>query len=220
MAVSTARSALEALLTTLADAVRPATVALGASPGPAAPGITSTDAPSAEVVVIPTGLRRIGRSRRGGALLDLELTVSVVTSGPDALDHLERLLVLAETTGITVGAPTEPPLLGMTLALPVSVPLHEPTGPLVTTPVVELHPLRVLNGSVRGADGHGAAGVAVSSSLTRQVVHTDPAGRFQLVGTGLPTTVTATSGRLSASVEVAADAATIQIEMPSPPEGS
>lgn len=219
MTVSTARRALETLLAALAEAVRPATVGLGASPGPAS-GVTSTDAPGTEVMVIPTGLRRVGRSRRGGALLDLELTVTVVTSGPDALDHLERVLILAETNGITVGAPPEPPVLGLTLSLPVSVTLPEPTGPRVTTPVVELHPLRVLAGSVLTADGHGAAGVAVSSRLTGQVVHTDPAGRFQLVGTGLPTTVTATSGPLSASVEVAADAATIEIELPSPPEGS
>lgn len=209
-AVSATQLVLDALVRNLAEAIRPAVVM------PAGPG-----AADADVVVTPVALSRVGRSRRGGALLDLELTVSLVATGAEALSHLERLLVVAEQSPqMVAGPPLEPPALGFTLVLGVSVPIEEPTGPLVTTPVVELHPLTVLAGRVVTAAGQGAGGVAVSSSRTRQSVRTDPVGHFQLVGTGEPTTLTATSGELSASVETTPGATQILIELPSPPEGS
>lgn len=97
-----ARSALENLLDTIRQALAPVAVGLAGQAG-------DTDQDDAEVLLTPVSLRRVGRSRRAGALLDLELTVAVTAQGPDAIDHLERLLVLAETRGLTVASAPEPP---------------------------------------------------------------------------------------------------------------
>ncbi|MGD8214037.1 hypothetical protein [Aestuariimicrobium sp. Y1814] len=129
-----ARRALDSLRATITDAVSPAVVGLADAPN---------DGIEPAVLLTPVALRRVGRSRRHGALLDLELTVAVLTRGPDALDHLESLLVLAETTGLTAtpaDSAGDQPGLGLTLTLPVTVPLDEPTGPPVETVVVELQP--------------------------------------------------------------------------------
>ena len=133
-----ARRALDSLHAMITDAVSPAVVGLADAP-------TDADEPGGEpaVLLTPIALRRVGRSRRHGALLDLELTVAVVTRGPDALDHLESLLVLAETTGLTATPATmtaDQPVLGLTLTLPVTVPIEETTGPPVEIVSVDLRP--------------------------------------------------------------------------------
>ena len=153
----TARSALETLLATITEALTPAVVGLAGH---------ATDGDDAEVVLTPVALRRVGRSRRDGALLDLELTVAVTTLGPDAIDHLEQLLVLAETRGLTVWAPPAPPVLGLTLALPVTVSIDEPTGPRVDTVVVDVRPSASRGGSPGVPVGvtNGASTHAVETS--------------------------------------------------------
>lgn len=133
----TARKTLQSLLEKISEALAPATVGLEGD-------ATIHDDP--DVLLTPVALRRVGRSRRREtALLDLELTVSVVVRGPAALDHLENLLILAETSGYPVTAPAattpnSPPVLGLTFALPVTVVIDEPTGPPVETVVVDLRP--------------------------------------------------------------------------------
>ncbi len=136
--MGSARSTLDALLDRLSTSLHPAAVVLAGSDLQATPADSEG---SDRVTATPTALRRIGRSRRGGALLDLELSVRVDVTGPGALDLLERILLLAETGGMTVGTDPEPASLGLTLVLPVTVPLDEPTGPPVITTVVELHAL-------------------------------------------------------------------------------
>lgn len=135
--MGTARSTLDALLERITASLQPAAVVLAEADA----GAPDMPGDGAGVTVVPVALRRIGRSRRAGALLDLELTVGVAVAGPDALDLLEALLVLAETAGWTVGEGPEPPALGLTLVLPVSVPLDEPTGPPVITTVVDVRPM-------------------------------------------------------------------------------
>ena len=147
--MGTARRTLDALLERISTSLSPAAVVL-ADAGAGAPEATDG---SDQVRVTPTALRRIGRSRRGGALLDLELSVRVVVTGPGALDLLEQLLVLAETGGMTVDSDPEPPGLGLTLVLPVTVPLDEPTGPPVITTVVEVHALPRMPATVDATAG-------------------------------------------------------------------
>lgn len=208
------RQAMDDLRSAIAEVVRPSPVSITA---PSSSNEPSEDSP---VTLTPLALRRVGRSHRSGPLLDLRLAVAVDLAGPDALDSLERVLVWAETTGTVVEEP-EPGRgrgLGLVLLVPVSVPLGEPTAPLVTTRVVRLLPSGALEGSVLTAGGTAARDVTVSSSLTRQVVRTDTAGRFRLVGAPVPTTVTARDGRLSASVDVSDGTGPIVIHLPATPE--
>ena len=139
-----ARTTLDSLLERLSTSLHPAAVVLGDG----GPGSPEASVDSDLVTVIPTALRRTGRSRRQGALLDLELSVRVVVAGPGALDLLEQTFVLAETSGMLVDTDPEPTGLGLTLILPVSVPIDEPTGPPVITTVVEVHPLSLIPGRV------------------------------------------------------------------------
>ena len=156
-----ARSALETLLDTIRQALAPVAVGLAGQAG-------DTDQDDAEVLLTPVALRRVGRSRRAGALLDLELTVAVTAQGPDAIDHLERLLVLAETRGLAVASAPEPPVLGLNLALPVTVSIDEPTGPRVETVVVDVLPTVTRDGppGVPVGAASGASAYAIETSST------------------------------------------------------
>ncbi len=154
--------------------------------------------------VRPENLVRVGRSRRSGALLDLELTVVVTVTDPAPLPVLEALLVAAETFPHTaIGSlPAGGTGLGFRMVLPVSIPIPEPTGPPVTQTSVRIHPLTTLTGSVRDHDGHAVSGARVVSSATRQEVRTEPDGTFTLVDPGTPTTLTATRGSRTAHLTV------------------
>ncbi len=92
-------------------------------------------------------LTRAGRSRRTGAQLDLELTVAVLADGERALESVEGVLTLAEAHAWGCGqlpdrlADRHPESLGLTITVPVAVPVGEPTGPIVThPPVVQVDP--------------------------------------------------------------------------------
>ena len=137
----TARAALDSAVATLTSAVSPTTVHLSSDPTPS---------DTANVVVELLDLRRIGRSRRDGSLLDLELLTAVHATGPTALDLVEQMLVALEPHRYDVEplpaaarrpdprAPgVEPGVeLGFQLRIPVSVPMTEPDAPLVTQPPV------------------------------------------------------------------------------------
>lgn len=97
--------------------------------------------------VFAVALTRAGRSRRTGAQLDLELTVAVLATGEQALEGIEQVLTLAEQRAWSCGqlpdriADRHPESLGLTVTVPVCVPVAEPTGPLVTQPpVVQVEP--------------------------------------------------------------------------------
>lgn len=201
--MSAAQRALEAVLAHLSQAVEPVRV--------------STD--DGPVVVRPAALARAGRSRRNGALLDLELTVLVTVADLEPLPLLESLLLAAEThPHVAVGPlPADVPGLGFSLVLPVTVPLPEPSAPPVTDVAVELHPLTTLAGTVLDATGRGVPGAEVVSSTTRQRVRTDASGGFQLIATGTPTTVTATKENRTATAGVEPGADPVRLVLP---EGS
>ncbi len=99
------------------------------------------------IQVQAVALTRTGRSRRTGAQLDLELTVAVLATGEHALEGIERVLSLAEQRAWSCGqlpdriADRHPQSLGLTVTVPVALPVAEPTGPIVThPPVVQVDP--------------------------------------------------------------------------------
>ncbi|MET3905392.1 hypothetical protein [Paenarthrobacter sp. 4246] len=85
------RSSLSDLLGVLSDAVAPQHVRFDdGSPTAVVPP------PDAPVTVRAVTLNRVGRSRREGPVLDLELRVAVECHGPEQLDNMEQLLLAVE----------------------------------------------------------------------------------------------------------------------------
>jgi len=170
-----------------------------------------------EVLVTPLTLTRVGRSRRLGSLLDLELAVAVEVAGDDVLALTERLLVAAESgPHLRIGPLPDPTTgFGFVVVLGVSVPVTEPSGPPVEESVVHLHSLAAITGVVVGPDGRALPDVEVHSSLTRQRTTTDAAGRFSLPGLPRPTTLTVSRGARSTSYEVPDEPAGLRIVLPS-----
>lgn len=139
--MSSLRSSLELLVGLFAAAVGPDAVVLVTDDAEQTPG--SPSASDAPVQVRPLSVMRIGRSRRDGPVLDLELRVAVVCSGEYSIDNIESLLRALETTGnYTVGAldpfhgQVSETRLGFVTTVPVSLRLDEPRGPLVREPLV------------------------------------------------------------------------------------
>lgn len=171
------------------------------------------------VRIRPAALARTGRSRRNGALLDLQLTVLVTVEGDEPLPVLESLLVAAEShPHVSIGPlPETEPGLGFSIVVPVPVPIEEPTGPPVTDTRVDVHPFSTLSGEVLDATGRGVPGTVVSSGTTRQRSLTDSAGRFQLLAAGGPTTLTAAKDGRTTSITVEPDGEPVRLVLP---EGS
>lgn len=135
---SVTQQAFDDLLGVLSEAAGQAGVA-----GPATTVLDTAEPPA--VVATPLSLVRVGRSRRLGALLDLELAVAVEVSGSDALSLTEQLLLAIELSPHSriEPLPAGRAGLGFVVVQPVSVAITEPTGPPVREPVVEVHPLDV-----------------------------------------------------------------------------
>lgn len=199
--MSSAESCLGALVDRLADGVAPEPVV-----------VDDGDVDRSQLsgtVVRPLSLDRVGRSRRGGAILDLEMVVEVSTHGPHALALLERHLVTLEQTQVAQARTTVSPDLAaasgaaasgaapsgaaaaagatgmrIVVVVPVSVPLAEPQPPIVTRPpVVSVHFVSQLDGLVVDGEGHPVAGAAVLMAATGVTSVTDPGGRFRLLTT-------------------------------------
>lgn len=145
--------------------------------------------PRAAVSVVPLALQRVSRSRRDGPLLDLELRVAVVCSGPRDLENTEALLVMLELrSAYTVSSldralwPELPPGLGFAASVPVSVRLDEPAGPPVREPLqIRTTVGRRLSGTVVGADGKGVPGVRIRGHVTAGTATSDTAGHFEVL---------------------------------------
>ncbi len=168
------------------------------------------------VLLTPLWLHRLGRSRRVGPLLDLELAVAVETGGNDVLALTERLLVAAESAPHLriEPLPADRPGFGFVVVLGASVEIIEPSGPPVREPVVQVHSLVAVSGTVVGPDGTPLPDVDVRSSLTRQRTTTDATGRFTLPGLPRPTVLTVTRGPRRADVEVRAEPNGLRIVLP------
>lgn len=154
-------------------------------------------------LVRPLALERMGRSRRSGAILDLQLFLEVTTYGVNALATLERHLVTIEQSELA--APEQPPqrsagqygagTMSVVVVVPVAVSLAEPQPPIVTQPpVVEVHFVSRLDGVLVDTDGHAITGAIVRAAETAATSVTDKAGRFRLL--------TTTDGTGPISVEV------------------
>jgi hypothetical protein len=177
--MSAARTALSGLLDALAAAVRPAQVDLHDDAVP--PG-------TAGVTVRPVSLDRVGRSRRDGPLLDLQLTVEVTSTGPQSLEWTEQMLTAVEQhERYSAGPLGTPGQLGFTVRVPVPVRLGEPTGPLVREPLrVETQVAWPVSGIVVDGHGRGVSGATVRSAFTGTTAACDAQGRFRLLAGGEP----------------------------------
>lgn len=208
VAVSATQRVFDGLVTVLTGAAGKATTGLGR------PGDPRAEDPP-DLLITPLSLTRVGRSRRLGALLDLELAVAVEAGGDDVLDLTERLLAAAEAAPhLRIGQLPDPGF-GFVVVVGVSVPVTEPTGPPVEESVVQLHPLAMITGVVVDPDGATLPDVEVHSSLTRQATLTDAAGRFSLPGLPSPTTLTISRGARHTTLEVPEDPAGLRIVLPS-----
>jgi len=207
--MSATQRALDGLAKTLSDAVDGARFAI-VRPGEEPP------AEQPDVLLTPLSLTRVGRSRRQGSLLDLELSVAVEASGGDVLDLAERLLLAAETTphARLDPLPADRPGFGFVIAVGVSVDVTEPTGPPVKVVEVEVQPVVAITGVVVDPDGVALAAVEVHSSLTRQQTTTDVTGRFALTGLSRPTTLTVSRGARHATVDVPAEPTWLRVVLP------
>lgn len=207
--MSATQTALDGLVGALAAVVPGGSVAV-ARPGGATPG------DRADVQVTPLSITRVGRSRRLGALLDLELAVAVEAGGRDVLELTEQLLLAAEAAPHARIDPLPPdrPGFGFVVVLAVSITLPEPSGPPVRERIVSVQPLSAVTGLVVDADGAGVAGVEVRSSLTRQQVTTDAAGRFTLPGLAQPTTLTISRGARRTTLDVPAEPTGLRVVLP------
>jgi hypothetical protein len=182
-----ARTALLGLVGALAAAVDPETVAIDDDAGPPPEG-------GPAVRVHPTSLARVGRSRRDGAVLDLELVAAVRSDGPEALELTEQMLTALEResryTAEPVSLPTQASSRsGMVfqVRMPVPVRLDEPVPPRVTEPIrLDVRLVRSLSGVLIDSAGHGVADAQVSASVGSGPSVTDPDGRFRLLVADAP----------------------------------
>ena len=209
VAMSVTQQVFDGLVTALSAAASDAKVVIGR------PGETPPEG-RPDVLVTPLSLHRVGRSRRVGSLLDLELAVAVEASGGDVLALTERLLLAAESTPHVRIDPLPDGArgFGFVVVLGVSVEITEPSGPPVTETVVDVHPLAAVTGTVLNPDGSALAGAEVRSSLTRQQTATDVTGRFSLLGLSRPTTLTVSRGRRRVTHDVPADSTDLRIVLP------
>lgn len=194
--MGTVRSSLTELIGILRSAVEPDQLRL--DDGSAE---TEDDPPDVPVTVRTTSLSRVGRSRRDGPVLDLELTVAVECRGPRQLDNIEKLLLAVErdskyTTftagGATTGAlgtndvhvrnPAQKSLLGFLVRVPVSVRLDEPSGPPVLEPLITRTVIaRRISGQLLDTRNQGIPNARIHAHSSATAVVSDAAGRFEVL---------------------------------------
>jgi hypothetical protein len=210
--MSAARTALLGLVSALAAAVDPETVAVDDD------GTQAGKEPA--VLVRADSLTRVGRSRRDGALLDLELVSTVRSRGPRALELTEQMLTALEResryTAEPVPAPAPPASaggLGFQVRMLVPVRLDEPAAPRVTKPIgLDLRLVRSLAGVVVDSAGQGVSSAQVSAAVGGGPSTTDPDGRFRLLVADAPkqTFVVEVRGA-TRTLDVATDSAPVVI---------
>lgn len=181
-------SSLSDLLGVLSNAVAPQHVRFDdGSPTAVVPP------PDAPVTVRAVALNRVGRSRRDGPVLDLELRVAVECHGPDQLENMERLLLAVElhshysvvssgefrheeySDAIQQG-------LGFMVRVPVALPFEEPSDP----PAREPDPGKASGGRrIRGrlVDAHnkGIPHAYIHAHSSATAVLSDATGHFEVL---------------------------------------
>ena len=177
--MSTMRASVTELARLLSDAVAPDAV-----------GVHDGDvAPSDPVVLRVVAIDRIGRSRRDGPVLDLELTAAIECTGPRSLEHIEQMLGALESSPLySVGSfdARRAPALGFEVRVPLAIRIPEPEASLVRTPLeVTTVVGRLLSGVLVGADGFGIEGARIRAGSSTPA-SSDPRGRFELLSTSDP----------------------------------
>lgn len=132
---------MDSLLALLTHAVEPFRLNVRESKVPES-NLTGDISPTADpaVTIRVVSLDRVGRSRRGGSILDLNLTAAVFTTGPHFLDATEQMLRTIEVDARFSAAPlswTPAPSagLGFLVSARVCVRLDERVGPEVSRPL-------------------------------------------------------------------------------------
>ncbi|KUM40873.1 hypothetical protein [Arthrobacter sp. EpRS71] len=180
------QSSLSDLLGVLADAVAPQHVRFDdGSPTAVVPP------PDAPVTVRAATLTRIGRSRREGPALDLELTVAVQCHGPGQLDNMEQLLLAVEhhsQYSVASNGEFRPEEyssaigqgLGFLVRIPVSLRFEEPSDPPAQAAVGAAAAARRIRG--RLVDGHnkGISDAYIHAHSSATAVVSDATGHFEV----------------------------------------
>ncbi|UVJ39183.1 hypothetical protein [Arthrobacter sp. CJ23] len=195
------RSSLTELLGVLSDAVSPERVrfddgSAGTSEtGPAdpAPGTPEPGTPEAPVTVHAVALNRVGRSRREGPVLDLELRVAVECHGPKQLDNMEKLLLAVErnsqysvvSSGEFQPGEYEPNVrqgLGFLVRIPVALRFDEPSGPPVLEPLIATTvTARRLHGRLVDVHNKGIPDAYIRAHSSATAVVSDATGHFEVL---------------------------------------
>ena len=187
--VGVVRSSLTDLLGVLSDAVAPDRLRFDDGSDPATPESTA-DVP---VTVHALAVNRVGRSRREGPLLDLELKVAVECHGPTQLDNMEKLLVALEHNSrytVVSGSDVQPDDyasairggLGFLVRVPVALSLEEPSGPLVTEPLIASTAIaRRIRGRLVDVHNKGIPDAYIRAHSSATAVVSDPTGHFEVL---------------------------------------
>lgn len=182
------RSSLTELLGVLSDAVSPARVRF--SDGAEAPEDAE---PDAAVTVHPVALNRVGRSRRAGAVLDLELKVAVECHGPKQLDNMEQLLLALEHNSqysiVSKGefeageyAASVRRGLGFLVRIPVALRFEEPSGPPVLEPLIaSMDVARRIHGRLVDVHNKGIPDAYIHAHSSATAVVSDATGHFEVL---------------------------------------
>jgi hypothetical protein len=172
------RSSLTELIGFLNDAITPEEITLDDDSRSEA-----EEPPGAPVTIKPTALTTVGRSRRDGPILDLELSVWLQCRGPRQLDNLEKLLIAVERHSQYTTAPdTERPGLGFLVRVPVSVRIDEPSGPPVLEPLIAKTVIgRRISGRLLDSQDNGIAHARIRAHSSANAVVSDDSGRFEVL---------------------------------------
>ncbi|WP_307794395.1 hypothetical protein [Arthrobacter cavernae] len=182
------RSSLTELLGVLSDAVSPERVRFDDGSVPPAP-----ETPEAPVTVHAVALNRVGRSRREGPLLDLELRVAVECHGPKQLDNMEQLLLAVERSSqysVVSSGEFQPDEyeagirhgLGFLVRIPVALRFDEPSSPLVLEPLVATAVVaRRLHGRLVDIHNKGIPNAYIRAHSSATAVVSDATGHFEVL---------------------------------------
>lgn len=182
------RSSLTELLATLSDAVSPESVRFD-------DGLESDDEPppDASVTVRAVAVNRLGRSRRAGAVLDLELKVAVECRGPMQLDIMEQLLMALEHNSqysIVSKGEFEPGEyqatirggIGFLLRVPVALRFDEPSAPPVLEPLIATtNVARRIHGRLVDVHNKGIPDAYIRPHSSAIAVVSDATGHFEVL---------------------------------------
>ena len=182
------RSSLSDLLGVLSDAVAPQRVRFDDDSPHGA-----DSPPEAPVTVHAVALDRVGRSRRDGPVLDLELRVAVECHGPEQLDNMEQLLLSVERHSqysIVSSNEYRPGEyqesirdgLGFLVRIPVPLRFEEPSGPPVLEPLVaKTGVARRIQGRLVDVHNKGIPDAYIHAHSSATAVVSDATGHFEVL---------------------------------------